>query len=164
MENAILAGQQKRQGLLLHLGGHDIPNLLSPENEEISAAASTKKMKRSIKWHRKGRMCGVHLCMTCSGTRPAQASLRVAAAVVTTAARRGQRRRCRVNGESWVRGVGLKVLVLNGGAKPEGNAAAMAAATAMREQLRVELPPEQLEEAGVEASMGMGIGPKGCPL
>nr|CAB3449464.1 unnamed protein product [Digitaria exilis] len=35
MENAILARQQKRQGLLLHLGGHDIPNLFSPENEDM---------------------------------------------------------------------------------------------------------------------------------
>ena len=33
MENAILAGQQKRQGLLLHLGGNDIANLLSPETK-----------------------------------------------------------------------------------------------------------------------------------
>jgi hypothetical protein len=32
-ENAILAGQQKRQGLLLHLGGNDIANLLSPETK-----------------------------------------------------------------------------------------------------------------------------------
>jgi hypothetical protein len=51
MENAILAGQQNRQGLLLHLGGHDIPNLLSPENEEISAPASTEKRNRPISWH-----------------------------------------------------------------------------------------------------------------
>lgn len=33
VENAILAGQQKRQGLLLHLGGHDIANLLGPETK-----------------------------------------------------------------------------------------------------------------------------------
>jgi len=33
VENAILAGQQKRQGLLLHLGGNDIANLLSPETK-----------------------------------------------------------------------------------------------------------------------------------
>ena len=45
MENAILAGQQKRQGLLLHLCGHDIPNLLSPESEETPVAASNEKWK-----------------------------------------------------------------------------------------------------------------------
>jgi len=39
MENAILAGQQKRQGLLLHLGGHDIPNLLSPLQDVVRDAA-----------------------------------------------------------------------------------------------------------------------------
>jgi len=33
VENAILAGQQKRQGLLLHLGRNDIANLLSPETD-----------------------------------------------------------------------------------------------------------------------------------
>ena len=48
MENAILAGQQKRQGLLLHLCGHDIPNLLSPENEETPVAASNEKWKGPI--------------------------------------------------------------------------------------------------------------------
>jgi len=48
MENAILAGQQKRQGLLLHLGGHNIPDLLSPENEETPVAASNEKGKGPI--------------------------------------------------------------------------------------------------------------------
>lgn len=39
MENAILAGQQKRQRLLLHLGGHDIANLLSPLQDVVRDAA-----------------------------------------------------------------------------------------------------------------------------
>jgi hypothetical protein len=118
MENAILARQQKRQGLLLHLGGHDIANLLSPENEEIPVAASTRRGKDQINGTIKEwlRGCGVHLCRTWSGTRPAQTSRRVAAAAVTAAARCGRRRRRRVNGPKWVPAVRFKMVVGSGGA------------------------------------------------